>query len=118
MIDTTHGICARLLRKTTDAPRAGIVDARGVRDHRLRCTVCGVVIGFYEPVVVLDDSGLRETSLLNEPMLVTDQVAMHQDCAPVSDSVSPERCNPAARVAPLAVQKAKGENAPSPSDSS
>jgi hypothetical protein len=90
----------------------------GVRDHRLRCGMCGDVIGFYEPVVVLDDSGLRETSLLNEPMLVAEQVAMHRDCAPGSDSASPERCNLAARLAPLAAQKAKGDNASSPRDSS
>lgn len=58
----------------------------GVRDHRLRCAVCEDVIGFYEPVVVLDDSGLRETSLLDEPMLAAEQIAMHHDCAPSADS--------------------------------
>jgi len=63
----------------------------GVRDHRLRCAVCEEVIGFYEPVVVLDDSGLRKTSLLNEPMLVGEQVAMHHDCAQSADSTPPER---------------------------
>jgi hypothetical protein len=84
----------------------------GVRDHRLRCAVCGDVIGFYEPVVVLDDSGLRETSLLNEPMLDGDQVAMHHECAPIADSAVPERCNPAARVAPLAPPGAKARMHP------
>jgi hypothetical protein len=118
VIDTTNGFarasCAKL---RMPHGLAGWMLA-GVRDHRLRCAVCGDVIGFYEPVVVLDDSGLRETSLLNEPMLVAEQVAMHQDCAPGSKSASPERCNPAARVAPLAAQIAKGENAPSLRDSS
>jgi hypothetical protein len=57
----------------------------GVRDYRLRCAVCEDVIGFYEPVVVLDDSGLRETSLLNEPMLDAEHVAMHHDCARSAD---------------------------------
>jgi hypothetical protein len=63
----------------------------GVRDHRLRCAVCEDVIGFYEPVVVLDDSGLRQTSLLNEPMLDAEQAAMHQDCAQSAYSAPPER---------------------------
>jgi hypothetical protein len=57
----------------------------GVRDHRLRCAVCDDVIGFYEPVVILDDSGLRQTSLLNEPMLDAEQLAMHQHCAQSAD---------------------------------
>jgi hypothetical protein len=90
----------------------------GVRDHRLRCAVCGDVIGFYEPVVVLDDSGFRETSLLNEPMLVAEQVAMHHGCARAQTLLPPERCNPAARVAPPIAQEANGENPPSPCDSS
>jgi hypothetical protein len=88
----------------------------GVRDHRLRCAVCEDVIGFYEPVVVLDDAGLRETSLLNEPMLVAEQIAMHRDCAPGADFALPDRCNPFARVASLAAPEAKGENPPSTTD--
>jgi hypothetical protein len=60
-----------------------------VRDHRLRCAVCEDAIGFYEPVVILDDSELRQTSLLNEPMLDTKQLAMHQHCAQSSATPAP-----------------------------
>ena len=43
-----------------------------MRDHRLRCSVCENVIGFYAPIVVLENSELRPTSLLNEPMLTAE----------------------------------------------
>ena len=36
-------------------------------DDRLRCALCGDVIGVYEPLVVRDDAGLRETSIAREP---------------------------------------------------
>ncbi|HTX09804.1 MAG TPA: hypothetical protein VME22_14385 [Solirubrobacteraceae bacterium] len=59
-------------------------------DHKLRCSVCNQVIGFYEPIVALGNTGTRHTSLLNEPMLATEQV-MHRHCAHRKDSGSPER---------------------------
>jgi hypothetical protein len=63
----------------------------GVRDHRLRCSVCQNVIGFYEPIVVLDNSEMRHTSLLNEPMLTAQAGAMHHLCAHSPDSARPDR---------------------------
>jgi len=62
-----------------------------VRDHRLRCSVCENVIGFYEPIVVLDRTGPRHTSLHNEPMLRTDPAVMHDGCVHSADSAPPER---------------------------
>lgn len=62
-----------------------------MRDHRLRCSVCENVIGFYEPIVVLDPTGPRHTSLHNEPMLRTDPAVMHDSCVHSADSAPPER---------------------------
>jgi hypothetical protein len=62
-----------------------------VRDHRLRCPVCEDVIGFYEPIIVLENSELRHTSLLNEPMLDSVQIVMHRDCARNTTVPPPER---------------------------
>ncbi|HTX13465.1 MAG TPA: hypothetical protein VME22_32910 [Solirubrobacteraceae bacterium] len=62
-----------------------------MRDHRLRCSVCENVIGFYEPIVVLENSELRPTSLLNEPMLTAEQAVKHPRCALSADSAAPER---------------------------
>jgi len=62
----------------------------GVRDHRLRCSVCENAIGFYDPIVVLENSELRPTSLLNEPMLAAEQAVMHHHCAHSADSAPPE----------------------------
>jgi hypothetical protein len=62
-----------------------------LRDHRLRCSICQAVIGFYEPIVVLEHSGPRRTSLLNEPMLDAEQGIMHHHCRPSADSAPPAR---------------------------
>ncbi len=61
------------------------------RDHRLRCPVCDDVIGVYEPIVVLEPGGLRHTSILNEPMLDSDQIVMHRACAQNTSSPLAER---------------------------
>jgi hypothetical protein len=63
----------------------------GVRDHRLRCCVCEDVIGFYEPIVVIENSEFRRTSLLNEPMLDAEQAVMHHRCARNADAAPPAR---------------------------
>jgi hypothetical protein len=49
------------------------------------------LIGFYEPIVVIDNSEFRRTSLRNEPMLTAEQVVMHHRCAHSTDSPPPER---------------------------
>lgn len=61
-----------------------------VRDHRLHCSVCENVIGFYDPIVVLGPAGPRDTSLHDEPMLVTAPAVMHDRCVNSTDSGSPE----------------------------
>jgi hypothetical protein len=51
-------------------------------DKRLHCPVCDDVIGVYEPVVVIDQSRARNTSLANEPSLGHgEQIVMHGNCA-------------------------------------
>jgi hypothetical protein len=52
-----------------------------MRDQRLRCAICDDIIGVYEPIAVRDGSGLRHTSLLNEPALTAEHGPMHRDCA-------------------------------------
>jgi hypothetical protein len=80
--DCHHSLCSRSRRwRTTDAARAG---------GRLRCAVCGDVVGFYEPIVVLDDGERRQTSLLNEPMLDS-KIVMHRLCAEHAEATPPER---------------------------
>jgi hypothetical protein len=59
-----------------------------VRDHRLHCSVCENVIGFYDPIVVLDPAGPRDTSLHDEPMLVTASAVVHDRCVNGADSGS------------------------------
>ena len=49
------------------------------------------MIGFYEPIVVLDHAGPRHTSLHNEPMLGADPAVMHDRCARSVDPAPPER---------------------------
>lgn len=50
--------------------------------QRLYCPVCADVIGVYEPVVVIDQSRARHTSLANEPSLENgEQTVMHRHCA-------------------------------------
>ena len=61
-----------------------------MRDERLRCAICGDVIGVYEPMMVLDGSELRQTSWLNEPTLSTEHVIMHHGCALDSQPPNPD----------------------------
>ena len=62
-----------------------------MRDHRLRCSVCENVIGFYEPIVVLENSELRHTALVNEPMLTAEQAVTHRHCAQSVEPAPHER---------------------------
>jgi hypothetical protein len=41
-------------------------------DQLLRCARCGDVIGAYEPLVVLEAGGARQTSCAAEPQLALD----------------------------------------------
>jgi hypothetical protein len=68
-------------------PKSILVD---VRDQRLRCPVCEEVIGVYEPIVVVEGGAWRRTSMLNEPMLDSDQTVMHHHCAQSISSPPPE----------------------------
>jgi hypothetical protein len=49
---------------------------------RVRCHHCGHVIGVYEPLVMMTDSGHRETSLAAEPDLTAALSSLyHRTCA-------------------------------------
>ena len=91
MISVTRGIHSVLLPRTTDATPVSRADAREHEGSRLRCPVCDDVIGVYEPIVVLEPGGLRHTSILNEPMLDSDQIVMHRACAQNTSSPLAER---------------------------
>jgi hypothetical protein len=48
----------------------------------VRCETCGDVIGVYEPIVLLEPPGRRETSLAAEPELRDSAlVCHHRACA-------------------------------------
>jgi len=48
----------------------------------VRCQHCGDVIGIYEPLVLLSESGRRETSLAAEPELSgAPSPAYHRACS-------------------------------------
>ena len=52
-------------------------------ERRLRCAGCGEVLGVYEPIVVRDGAGLRETSIAAEPELRSSETALyHARCSP------------------------------------
>jgi hypothetical protein len=57
------------------------------------CAVCDDAIGIYEPLVVLNGSDLRRTSLAAEPLAADGaDAAVHRDCAsalPVSRRILP-----------------------------
>lgn len=44
---------------------------------RVRCQTCGDVIGVYEPIVLVEPPGRRETSLAAEPGLRDSALACH-----------------------------------------
>lgn len=47
-----------------------------------RCQTCGDIIGVYEPIVVMEPRGHRETSLAAEPELRDSApVCLHRACA-------------------------------------
>jgi hypothetical protein len=53
-----------------------------MENQRLCCPVCEDVIGVYEPVVVIDQSRARHTSLAKEPSLGHgEHIVMHRHCA-------------------------------------
>jgi hypothetical protein len=48
---------------------------------RLRCLICGDVLGVYEPILVVGQKGGRTSSLAQEPLLGTgDEMLMHRTC--------------------------------------
>lgn len=46
----------------------------------VRCGHCGIVIGVYEPMVVVRDGDARETSRAAEPLIVQNVELYHRDC--------------------------------------
>lgn len=58
----------------------------GVPD-RLRCRLCGEVIGVYEPVIVGVEAGWRETSVAAEPHLDGD--CYHGQCLVLAQVAEP-----------------------------
>lgn len=53
----------------------------GAHDLRLRCARCGDVIGIYEPVVLVEAHGPRQTSCAAEPELTqSSRECFHRDC--------------------------------------
>ena len=95
MIASPHGILTPVVLRDNWRPnrrhgRYWSACVRRVRDHRLHCSVCENVIGFYDPIVVLGPAGPRDTSLHDEPMLVTAPAVMHDRCVNSTDSGSPE----------------------------
>jgi hypothetical protein len=48
---------------------------------RLRCLICGDVLGVYEPLLVVGEKGGRTSSLAHEPLLASgDEMLMHRSC--------------------------------------
>ncbi len=53
------------------------------REEGLVCVVCGDRIGFYEPIVALECTGGRKTSLAKEPDLPQQHpILLHTHCFP------------------------------------
>jgi hypothetical protein len=47
-----------------------------------RCASCGLAIGMYEPIAVVEGGSMRITSLAREPQLAADTTGlMHHSCA-------------------------------------
>jgi hypothetical protein len=67
-----------------------------MRDERLYCPACDDVIGVYEPVVVIDQSRARHTSLVREPSLGHgEQTVIHRHCVHVDGGIPPSPERPA-----------------------
>jgi hypothetical protein len=50
-------------------------------DRHVRCAHCGEVLGVYEPIVVAEGGGRRETSIAAEPDLPASGAALyHPHC--------------------------------------
>ena len=62
-------------------------------EFHFRCTACGDVIGVYEPTVVVDELGVRHTSLAADPDMQLKPGAghYHRSC------YSPEHHRPSGR---------------------
>jgi hypothetical protein len=56
-----------------------------------RCTSCGDVIGVYEPTVVVDEHGVRHTSLAADPdiRLQRGDAQYHRSCYAALDNPAP-----------------------------
>jgi hypothetical protein len=56
-------------------------DALEVPGDAMRCRACGDVIGYYEPLVLLESTGTRETSVAAEPGIrVASGQRFHRGC--------------------------------------
>ncbi len=54
-----------------------------------RCSVCGDVIGVYEPLIIVTTTGTRTTSLAKEPELIDDGAELtHLACAESASDVA------------------------------
>ena len=99
------GVCARatLESKCTEATKitkrckreplnAGIddvADAKGSMSEPMRCRRCGDVIGYYEPLVMVEPGQVRTTSAAAEPQLnVAPGERFHPACYAEAHSVS------------------------------
>ena len=62
----------------------GICSVAVVANHIPTCLFCGDVIGVYEPIVIVEHEGDRETSLAREPTLHARPgiLVAHRACVP------------------------------------
>ena len=61
-----------------------------MRDHILSCAHCGDVIGIYEPLIVVEEHGARQTSRAAEPELRgLPGHHYHRACYPVGEHELP-----------------------------
>ena len=73
-------------RAHRDRPGAG----RSSAGRPMRCHGCGDVIGYYEPLVLLESSGPRETSGAAEPEIrAAPGVRFHRGCYAGAASIDP-----------------------------
>ena len=62
-------ITTRCKREPLNAGIDNVADAKGSMSEPMRCRRCGDVIGYYEPLVVLEQGQARTTSAAAEPQL-------------------------------------------------
>jgi hypothetical protein len=83
------------------------------------CARCGELLGVYEPLIVIDGSGVRRTSLAAEPELAIrhgGNGCLHAACAPLPDPG--RRSLSAVDTTPLRASPSRGEpSTPTPDGS-